>query len=87
MAMKKVIGYQITNKQNEIPEGLFSFQIFKTEEQAYKYAREHGVVIDWDKSWFIRQVRDGDIEEPTYIGSKKKYNVTFYYHTNLTVSV
>ena len=87
---KKVIGYQITNIQDEIPEGLFSFQIFNTAEQAHKYAEKHGLKrsINPDKGWFIQQVREGDIEEPTYIGSeKKKYNVTFYYHTNLTVSV
>ena len=87
---KKVIGYQITNMQHEVPEGLFSFQIFKTTTQAYKYAREHGLKggLSTDKGWFIQQIREGDIEEPTYIGSeKKKYNVTFYYHTNLTVSV
>jgi hypothetical protein len=85
---KKVIGYQITNRNQDIPNSLFSFQIFKTEEQAFEYAREHGVVFDWDKGWFVRQVREGDIENPTYIGGEKKiYNVTFYYQTKLTVSV
>mgnify|MGYP003515170281 CR=1 FL=1 len=90
MATKKVIGYQITNMQHEVPEGLFSFQIFKTTTQAYKYAREHGLKggLSTDKGWFVQQIREGDIENPTYIGGeKKRYNVTFYYHTNLTVSV
>ena len=63
MTKRKIIGYQITNTQDEIPEGLFSFQIFKTSEQAFNYAREHLT----DKYWFIRQIREGDIEEPTYI--------------------
>lgn len=87
---KKVIGYQITNMQHEVPEGLFSFQIFKTAEQAFNYAREHKLNkgLPAEQCWFVQQVHEGDIEEPTYIGSeKKKYNVTFYYHTNLTVSV
>ena len=64
MATKKVIGYQITNTQDEIPNGLFSFQIFKTAEQAYKYAREH---LTHEKYFFVQQIREGDIEEPTYI--------------------
>lgn len=87
---KKVIGYQITNDKQEIPNGLFSFQIFKTAEQAFKYAREHKLNkgLPAEQGWFIQQVHEGDIEEPTYIGSeKKKYRVTLYYHTNLTVSV
>jgi len=87
---KKVIGYQITNAKQDIPNGLFSFQIFKTAEQAFNYAREHKLNkgLPAEQCWFIQQIREGDIEEPTYIGSeKKKYNVTFYYHTNLTVSV
>lgn len=86
MAKKKVIGYQITNEKQDIPNGLFSFQIFKTAEEAYTYANSHN--LRNYKGWFIQQVREGDIEKPTYISSeKKKYNVTFYYHTNLTVSV
>jgi len=64
MAKRKIVGYQITNTQDEIPEGLFSFQIFKTAEQAFNYAREH---LKSEKYWFIQQIREGDIEEPTYI--------------------
>ena len=66
---KKVIGYHITNMQHEVPEGLFSFQIFKTTAQAYKYAREHGLKggISTDKGWFVQQVHESDIENPTYI--------------------
>ena len=76
---KKVIGYQITNDKQEIPNGLFSFQIFKTAEEAFKYAREHKLNKElkpedcWFKElipegcWFIQQVREGDIENPTYI--------------------
>ena len=94
---KKVIGYQITNAKQEIPDGLYSFQIFKTAEQAFEYVREHKLKkgIKPEDCWFIQQVREDDIEKPIYIdgegenigSEKKKYNVTFYYHTNLTVSV
>ena len=64
MPKRKIVGYQITNTQDEIPEGLFSFQIFKTAEQAFKYAQEH---LKPEKYWFIQIIREGDIEEPTYI--------------------
>jgi len=87
---KKVIGYQITNAKQDTPEGLYSFQIFKTAEQAFEYAREYELNkgLKPEDCWFIQQIREGDIEEPTYIGSEKKnYNVTFYYHTNVTVRV
>lgn len=87
---KKVIGYQITNRNQDIPEGLYSFQIFKTAEQAFEYAREYKLNkgLKSEDCWFIQQVHKGDIENPTYIGGeKKKYRVTLYYHTNLTVSV
>ena len=87
---KKVIGYRITNANQDIPNSLFSFQIFKTAEEAFKYAREYELNkgLKPEDCWFIQQVHEGDIENPTYIGGeKKRYNVTFYYHTNLTVSV
>lgn len=84
---KKVIGYQINNAEQGIPNGLYSFQLFKTAEQAYRYARKHKLFED-GRGWFIQQYRDGDIEEPTYIGSEtKKYRVTLYYHTNVTIEV
>ena len=87
---KKILGYQIVNAEGNIPEGLYSFQVFKTAEDAFRYLREHelnrGVPIE--QCWFVQEYYEGDIEEPTYISSeKKRYNVTFYYHTNLTVSV
>lgn len=95
---KKVIGYQITNDKQEIPNGLFSFQIFKTADEAFDYAMFHKLNKDLptEQCWFIQEIREGDIEEPTYIdieepacvgSEKKRYNVTLYYHTNLTVSV
>ena len=64
MPKRKIVGYQITNKNCDVPDGLWSFQIFKTAEQAYKYAREH---LTHEKYFFVQQIREGDIEEPTYI--------------------
>jgi hypothetical protein len=87
---KKVIGYQIVNAEENIPNGLYSFQVFKTAEDAFRYLREHALNkgVPPEQCWFVKEYYEGDIEEPTYIGSeKKRYNVTLYYHTNLTVSV
>ena len=69
MATKKVIGYQITNTQDEIPNGLFSFQIFKTAVQAFDYLYEHRLNkgLSASQCWFIKEYYEGDIEEPTYI--------------------
>ena len=87
---KKVIGYQITNSEENIPEGLYSFQVFKTSEDAFRYLRVNALNrgLPVEKCWFVKEYYEGDIEEPTYISSKKKmYNVTLYFHTNTTVFV
>lgn len=86
----KVIGYQITNLNQDIPVGLYSFQLFKTAEQAFDYLREHKLNkgLSASQCWFVKEYYEGDIEEPSYIGSdKKRYKVTLYYHTNVTVEV
>ena len=86
----KVIGYQITNQNQDIPVGLYSFQLFKTAEQAFNYLREHKLNkgLPASQCWFVKEYYEGDIEEPSYIGSdKKRYKVTLYYHTNVTVAV
>ena len=69
MATKKVIGYQITNQNQDIPVGLYSFQLFKTAEQAFNYLREHKLNkgLPASKCWFVKEYYEGDIEEPTYI--------------------
>lgn len=86
----KVIGYQITNQNQDIPVGLYSFQLFKTAEQAFNYLREHKLNkgLTASQCWFVKEYYEGDIEEHIYIGSdKKRYKVTLYYHTNVTVEV
>jgi hypothetical protein len=88
---KKVIGYQITNLNQDIPYGLYSFQLFKTAEDAFRYLRENklnkGLLAS--QCWFVKEYYEGDIEDPTYIrnNSVKKYQVTLYYHTNVTIEV
>lgn len=84
----KVIGYQITNQNQDIPIGLYSFQLFKTAEQAFNYLRENKLNkgLSASQCWFVKEYYEGDIEEPSYICSDKKlYKVTLYYHTNVTV--
>ena len=86
----KVIGYQITNLNQDIPVGLYSFQLFKTSEQAFDYLREHKLNkgLSASQCWFVKEYYEGDIEEPTDIVSdKKRYKVTLYYNTNVTVEV
>ena len=90
---KKVLGYQIVNAEGNIPDGLYSFQVFKAAEDAFRYLREHelnrGVPIE--QCWFVQEYYEGDIEDPTYIENDKKkvkkFQVTLYYHTNVTVEV
>lgn len=86
----KVIGYQITNLNQDIPFGLHTYQLFKTAEQAFNYLRENKLNkgLPASQYWFVKEYYEGDIEEPTYIVSdKKRYKVTLYYNTNVTVEV
>jgi hypothetical protein len=64
----KIIGYQITNKNNEIPLGLFSFQIFKTPNKAHNFLKgiaTNDTMIAYE--WYLLPILDGDIFEPTFI--------------------
>ena len=65
MAKKHIIGYQITNSKHELPNGLFSFQIFRSHGIAYKYARQHEDELP--KNAFVQIVWSGDLQDPTYI--------------------
>jgi len=65
--MKKVIGYQIVGKNCELPDGLFSFQIFKTAKEAYKYWRNNCFTFGSPLKFHITQIREGDIENPIYL--------------------
>ena len=64
-----VIGYQITTKEHELPEGLSSFQLFRTAEDAYKYFRQNHLPARSEKGnpFFVIQIQEGQIENPTYI--------------------
>ena len=56
--------YYQPERNGELPEELWSFQAFKTEEDACSWLYQHG--YDPDK-WIIEEYRDDDIEEPTFI--------------------
>ena len=68
---RKPIGYQIDFKDGEYPEGLFSFQVFRTEEDAKDYlagCMEEGEVV---------KVYEGDVEDPAFLPAmirKFRYN-------------
>ena len=68
---RKILGYQIAFEDGEYPEGLFSFQVFRTEEDAKDYLAgclQEGEVV---------KVYDGDIEEPAFFPAmirKFRYN-------------
>ena len=55
----KVIGYQITNQNQDIPVGLCSFQLFKTAEQAFNYLYEHKLNkgLPASQCWFVKFVK------------------------------
>ena len=59
---RKILGYQIFQGANEMPGGLFSFMVFRTEEDAHTY-------IDFYHLQDCRIVTfyDGDIEGPIFI--------------------
>lgn len=64
---KKVIGYQITrfnNGEPEIPNGLYSFQIFRSANDAHRWMVMNGISR---VHWSIGIVKSGDIENPSYI--------------------
>lgn len=64
MANKKCVGYQIQNKKNETPNGLFSFQVFRTLKSAYNYCKENDVNT---QEFFISKVYENEIENITYL--------------------
>ena len=64
MANKKCVGYQIQNKENETPNGLFSFQVFRTLKSAYNYCKENDVNT---QEFFISKVYENEIENITYL--------------------
>ena len=62
---KKIIGYQIVGDNNDIPTGLFSWQIFREWKKAHEYAKTHE--NEMPRDYTIVSIYEGDIEEPSYI--------------------
>ena len=61
--MYKQTYYQ-PEKNGEMPEELWSFQVFKSEEIAREWLWQHGYDAD---EWDIIEYHNDDIEEPTFI--------------------
>ena len=51
-------------KNGELPEELWSFQVFPTYETAMDWLWQHGYDAD---EWTIAEYHDDEIEEPTFI--------------------
>ena len=65
---KRVYQIEITDENGEImpPDGLFSFEVFRTKEQAEKWLREHPDSLN-GRSYEIIEYHENDIEEYTLI--------------------
>ena len=60
---RELIGYQIMNDDCEYPEDLFSFMVFKKEDDAYAYIQAKGL-----QGFNVIEQYEGDVEDPTFIG-------------------
>ena len=60
---RKLIGYQIMDDDCEFPEDLFSFMVFKKEDDAYAYIQAKGL-----QGFKVLEQYEGDVEDPTFIG-------------------
>ena len=60
--MKKIIGFQIIDKDKNIPEEFHSFEIFANIVDVIKELEQLQ-----NKKWLIEPIFDGDIENPTFI--------------------
>lgn len=58
-----LIGYQIMDDDCEFPEELFSFMVFKKEDDAYAYIQAKGL-----QGFNVIEQYEGDVEDPTFIG-------------------
>lgn len=62
---RELIGYQIDFGEEFWPEGLFSFQVFRTKEAATEFLEEKKL-----DGFHLVEIYEGDIEEPSFIGMK-----------------
>ena len=60
--MKKIIGFQIVDKDKNIPEQFYSFEVFVGIDDVVKELENLQ-----DKRWLIEPIFEGDVEEPTFI--------------------
>lgn len=62
---RRLVGYQIesTDGTHEIPDGLWSFELFYTRKSADKWLDENNPA----GSWKIIPIYDGDVEDATYL--------------------
>lgn len=65
---KRIYQIEITDEKGEIrlPDGLFSFQVFRTKEQAEKWIREHPDSLN-GCPYEIMEYHENDIEDYTLI--------------------
>lgn len=60
---RELIGYQIMDDDCEFPEELFSFMVFKKEDDAYAYIQAKGL-----QGFNVIEQYEGDVEDPTFVG-------------------
>jgi len=60
--LKKIIGFQIVDKTQNIPEGFYSFEVFVHMDDVLEELQQLQ-----NKKWLIEPIFEGDIEDPTFI--------------------
>lgn len=67
---RELIGYQIDFGEDEWPEGLFSFQVFRTKQDVEDYIFFH----ELSEKYYDRivEIQEGDIEEPSFLGTRMR---------------
>lgn len=60
--MKIIVGFQIVDKNKNIPEGFYSFEVFVHMDDVVDELQQLQ-----NKKWLIEPIFEGDIENPTFI--------------------
>lgn len=63
----ELIGYQVVGDDGELPDGYFSFQVFKDKHEATRILRKTEVEEPHKTGMTIYPIYEGDVEEPTFI--------------------